>query len=95
MDQQNRFHPAVLISCPGCGAEASAEELKGEPDRPFRCDRCRSRNSETIARLSAQGIVEVVNVEATRVPTGDSSDNTADSRKRERGNRAAESKPTQ
>lgn len=49
----NEFHAGVMIRCPGCGTEVHASQIGGDPDRPFRCESCRLRSSETAVRLAA------------------------------------------
>lgn len=45
--------PGVLVSCPGCSAEVPASEIPADPERPFRCVRCRARSGELAAQVVA------------------------------------------
>ncbi|KAL0630410.1 hypothetical protein Q9L58_010744 [Maublancomyces gigas] len=48
-----RFGDGVLVKCPGCQAEVSAEQLPIDPEARFRCHSCQDRGLDTMRMMIA------------------------------------------
>lgn len=74
METVNRFPDGVLVKCPGCLAEVSANEAPSDLDAPFRCMGCTMRGNDAARRFAEKQQRE-------KVPYGEGKSDNNDSAK--------------
>lgn len=85
--------PGVMVRCPGCGFDVSANQIPSDPERPFRCEACRARAHQYAVSVLGPAGGSSKGRKSNDEPSSVGSTRSAASRSPDKRNRKAEQEP--